>query len=80
MLFFLFKGITGQHFQSSFQNYQNQQQSNLVNKDVQKLQKSNQNLQEDNNMLKVKNEILIDMIAEVYSEFKLETEKKSAKK
>jgi poly-beta-hydroxyalkanoate depolymerase len=56
------------------------QQSNLANKDAHKLQKHNQILQEDNNMLKIKSEILIDMIAEVYSEFKLETDKKKARK
>ena len=56
------------------------QQSNLNNKDTNKMQKHNQILQEDNNMLKIKNEILVDMIAEVYSEFKLETDKKKTKK
>ena len=32
---------------------------------------------EENNLLKVKNEILIDMISEVYSEFKLENDRKN---
>ena len=41
----------------------------------QKLLKNSQQLQEENGLLKAKNEILIDMISEVYSEFKLDSEK-----
>ncbi|RNA27698.1 chibby -like protein [Brachionus plicatilis] len=40
-----------------------------TNKEVQKIQKENLVLQEENNMLKVKNEILVDMVAEIYSEY-----------
>lgn len=83
----LIKGTTGQQFQSSFyHNYQQSKQnektanSSASQKELQKLQKSNQNLQEENNLFKVKNEVLIDMIAEVYSEFKLETDKKKSRK
>ena len=83
----LIKGTTGQQFQSSFyHNYQQSKQneknvnSSASQKEFQKLQKSNQNLQEENNLFKVKNEVLIDMIAEVYSEFKLETDKKKSRK
>jgi hypothetical protein len=43
------------------------------------LQKEALHFQEENNLLKVKNEILIDMIAEVYSEFKIEADKKKKK-
>jgi regulator of replication initiation timing len=44
-------------------------------REVQKLQKGNQQLLEENNMLKVKNDILLDMMAEVYAEYKLEVDK-----
>ena len=45
----------------------------------QKLLKISQQLQEENCLLKAKNEILIDMISEVYCEFKLESEKSKNK-
>jgi hypothetical protein len=40
-------------------------------KDSQRFQRINHKIQEENNFLKSKNEILISMIAEVYSEYKL---------
>ena len=43
---------------------------------MQKLKKTHMQLQEENNMLKIKNELLLDMIAEVYSEMKLEDDQK----
>jgi hypothetical protein len=46
-----------------------------VKDNQQKLLKNSQQLQEENGLLKAKNEILIDMISEVYSEFKLDSEK-----
>lgn len=42
---------------------------NLSNKEMQKFQRENLVLQEQNNMLKVKNEILLDMVSELYSEY-----------
>ena len=48
------------------------------NKEISKLQKGNQQLQEENNLLRVKNELLLDMIAEVYSEMKLEHEERNS--
>lgn len=47
----------------------------ISGKELNKLQKNNQQLQEENNLLRVKNELLLDMIAEVYSEMKLEHER-----
>ena len=46
-------------------------------KELKKIQKNNNQLQEENNLLKVKNELLLDMISEIYSEMKLENEKKN---
>ncbi|CAF0954525.1 unnamed protein product [Brachionus calyciflorus] len=43
-----------------------------LSKDAQKIQKENLQLQEENNLLKVKNEILLDMVAEICSEYSLE--------
>ena len=49
-------------------------------KEIHKMQASNQQLLEENNVLKAKNDILIEMISEVYSEFKLENDKKAKRK
>ncbi|CAF0954505.1 unnamed protein product [Brachionus calyciflorus] len=46
-----------------------------MSKDAQKIQKENLHLQEENNLLKVKNEILLDMVAEICSEYSLENKK-----
>jgi hypothetical protein len=43
---------------------------------LQKLKKQQLQLQEENNMLKLKNELLLDMISEVYCEMKLEDDEK----
>lgn len=48
----------------------------MSSKELNKLQKGNQQLQEENNLLRVKNDLLLDMIAEVYSEMKLEHEER----
>jgi hypothetical protein len=48
-------------------------------KEVQRMQKSNQQLHEENNLLKVKNEILIDMMSEICSEYKFEMKQKNTK-
>lgn len=50
-------------------------EKHVSSREIQKYQSKNQQIFEENNLLKCKNEILIDMIAEVYSEFKLENEK-----
>jgi hypothetical protein len=55
---------------------QDEPQTASTNKEIFKLQKGNQQLQEENNLLRVKNELLLDMIAEVYSEMKLEHEER----
>lgn len=54
----------------------NQDQTTMSSKELNKLQKGNQQLQEENNLLRVKNDLLLDMIAEVYSEMKLEHEER----
>ena len=54
----------------------NQDQPTMSSKELNKLQKGNQQLQEENNLLRVKNDLLLDMIAEVYSEMKLEHEER----
>jgi len=46
----------------------------VSSREIQKFQEKTDQLQDENNTLKCKNEILIDMIAEVYSEFKLEND------
>lgn len=51
-----------------------------MTKEAQKIYKESQQLQEENNLLKVKNEILIDMVAELCSEYGLEEKKKKGKK
>jgi hypothetical protein len=55
-------------------------QANTNSKEVQKLQKTNQQLQEENNLLKVKTEILVDMVTEIYCEDKLNREQTKPKK
>ena len=49
-------------------------EKHVSNREIQKVQEKTNQLQEENSTLKCKNEILIDMIAEVYSEFKLEND------
>ncbi len=51
----------------------------MSSREVQKLHKGNQDLKEENNLLKVKVEILSDMVAEVYCENKLSREQKTKK-
>ncbi len=41
--------------------------------DLNKLKTREKSLQEENNLLRIKNDLLLDMISEVYSEMKLET-------
>ena len=48
--------------------------ANATTKDLEKLKKTEKQLQEENNVLKFKNELLLDMISEVYSEMKLEND------
>lgn len=41
-------------------------------KDLEQLKRAEKALVEENNLLKIKNDLLLDMISEVYSEMKLE--------
>ncbi len=41
--------------------------------DLNKLKNREKILQEENNLLRIKNDLLLDMISELYSEMKLET-------
>ena len=50
----------------------------VSSRELQKYQAQNQEMLEENNALRCKNEILIDMIAEVYSEFKLQKDLKGS--
>ena len=44
----------------------------LSAKDLEQLKRTEKALSEENNLLRVKNDLLLDMISEVYSEMKLE--------
>ena len=59
---------------------QDAQAARSKSKEVAKMQKTNQQLHEENNLLKVKNEILIDMMSEIWSEYKFEIDRSKNKK
>jgi hypothetical protein len=80
-----FKDDTGESYgsfapQTRPKKQETQNSKSLSSKETQKLQKNNQTLQEENNMLKVKNDILVDMMAELCSEYKFEMDKNKNKK
>lgn len=43
-------------------------------KELEQLKRAEKALAEENNLLKIKNDLLLDMISEVYSEMKLEAD------
>ena len=54
----------------------NRQSQTANGKDLDKLRSREKTLHEENNLLRIKNDLLLDMISEVYSEMKLEAETK----
>ena len=59
--------------------HQHQHGGAASSKELDKLRKVNQTLVEENNMIRVKNEVMLDMLAEVFSELQLETDKNKKK-
>jgi cell division protein FtsB len=78
MILIILKDYTGHYY--NYPQSRVTQSSKSGSKDVQRLQKDNTQLNEENNLLKVKNELLLDMVAEICSEYKLDTMKKNKNK
>ncbi len=67
------KDLTGENYRRE-RKAPVKKEKHVSSREIQKVQEKTNQLQEENNTLKCKNEILLDMIAEVYSEFKLEND------
>lgn len=78
--FFSYLDTTGENFFRSQKKPAAKREKLVSSRELHKYQTQNQEIQEENNTLKCKNEILIDMIAEVYSEFKLQKDLKNSPK